>query len=33
MGGAPTNRSFSEYEAHTMEWQLPRFLAANAEAK
>jgi hypothetical protein len=32
MGGEPTTRSFSEYEPHTMEWQLPRFLEAKGEA-
>jgi hypothetical protein len=33
MGGAPTTRSFSEYEPHSMEWQLPRFLETNGEVK
>ena len=42
MTGTPTastswaarrGRAFSEYEPHTMDWHLPRFLAANAEAK
>lgn len=26
MGGVPRNRSFSEYEPHTMEWHLPRYM-------
>jgi hypothetical protein len=26
MGGAPKARSFAEYEGHTMDWHLPRFL-------
>jgi predicted enzyme related to lactoylglutathione lyase len=26
MGGVPTNRSFSAYEPHTMEWHLPQYL-------
>ncbi len=32
MGGEPANRSFSEYEPHSMEWQLPRYLEANGLA-
>jgi hypothetical protein len=26
MGGAPRSRDFSEYEPHTMDWHLPRYL-------
>ena len=32
MGGQPQGRSFNEYEAHTMEWHLPRYLQENGIA-
>lgn len=31
MGGAPTSRDFTEYEGHTMEWHMPKFLAEHGE--
>jgi hypothetical protein len=30
MGGAPRDRAFSEYEPHTMNWQLPKYLEEQA---
>jgi hypothetical protein len=32
MGGVPRDRSFSEYEPHTMEWHLPRYIEENSVA-
>jgi hypothetical protein len=33
MGGAPRDRAFHQYEPHTMDWHLPRFLAEHGVAR